>query len=457
MRAESASTLVLWFGASALTLSRAEIGETTSLARWRARLCALTGIAPDLQYLCWVSWCSDLEPPLRVGPEMRADGGLPVEEALPALVALAEARAELLGPARGSSRSCLLLLRRDESSAKSLAFMMRVLQQWQQARCLDERAVEQVRASGVVPVARLEQAAEDHLSSIVRSELRDEAASGDAAEISGAFPITEICLTAAVVVEALRWFKREHFQWVHRPACERCGEEAVRLVGLDAPTELEAVHAAGRVEVYECSPSERGCGQLLRFPRYNDAVYLLTQGRRGRCGEWAQAFALALRVCSVPRVRLVFDFEDHIWTEFWSESSEMWIHADPCEEVLHEPLLYSRGWGKALSWVIAVEVGRDACYLEDRSRVYIPSEDWPSMKQRQERVTGDISVATGLLRLLSALSGGEFHEATHATVVEPPEASASGSGRQTSLRPRQSGALEWIASRGENGPAPTNP
>jgi peptide-N4-(N-acetyl-beta-glucosaminyl)asparagine amidase len=442
----------VWFRAAVYPFSWAEIGATTSLAHWRVRLCALTGVEPAEQCLRWVGWNNNRELPLRVGAEVRADGGPSVEEALTAVIALTEARAEL-GDSFGSpSRSCLLLLRHGESSTKGIAFMLRVVHHWQQARLLNEQAVQRVRASGVVPVARLERTAEDHLASVAGSSPQAETTLEEQATSRDSMPVAEICYTAAVVSAALRWFKREHFQWVHCPSCDRCGAPTTRLIGLDNPNASEATYAASRVEVYECSSSERGCGQHVRFPRYNDAVYLLTQSRRGRCGEWAQSFALALRVCSVPRVRLVFDFEDHIWTEFWSESLDAWIHADPCEEVLHEPHLYSRGWGKALSWVVAIEVGLNACHLEDRSRVYTPPEDWPGMEQRQERIAGDVMIASGLLRLLAALSEGELYETVNAAVIDQFDAGASASVPQTALRPRESGAPEWIAQRGENGP-----
>jgi len=448
-------TLGVWCKTMCYTFSRAEIGETTSLACWRTELQRLSGIEPSAQHLCWIFWCDALDMPLKVGTEVRADGGHSVEELLPVLGALAESHAELARRTRGPFRSCLLLLKRGESATKCLTFLFRILQHWVQASRLDAQKVEAARASGVVPVQRFEQSAESHFSQLARSQTEPGIGVDNQPAAGDALPLADICFTAAVVREALHWFKREHFQWVDSPPCEHCGIRTLRLKGVDLPAASEALHAAERVEVYECPTDERGCGALVRFPRYNDALFLLTESRRGRCGEWAQAFALALCACSVPRVRLVFDFEDHIWTEFWSESRETWIHADPCEEALDQPHLYSCGWGKALSWVIAIEVGLRTCHLEDRSRVYVPRAHWPAMEERQARTAGDIDAASGLLRMLATLSGGKQYYSETAIAAEEHASESEGSTLEPGqhLQPRQSGAPAWIASRGENGPA----
>ena len=57
----------------------------------------------------------------------------------------------------------------------------------------------------------------------------------------------------------------------------------------------------------------QGCGRITRFPRYNHAGKLL-ETRRGRCGEWAQAFILCCRALKYD-ARYVLDWNDHVWTE----------------------------------------------------------------------------------------------------------------------------------------------
>ena len=67
--------------------------------------------------------------------------------------------------------------------------------------------------------------------------------------------------------------------------------------------------------------------------------------RQGRCGEWANCFALILRAFGFL-ARHVNDFKDHVWCEFFSDSEQRWIHVDPCEGLVDKPRVYDHGWGK---------------------------------------------------------------------------------------------------------------
>ncbi|KHJ83432.1 transglutaminase-like protein, partial [Oesophagostomum dentatum] len=152
----------------------------------------------------------------------------------------------------------------------------------------------------------------------------------------------------------LNWFKNDFFKWCDSPVCESCGTQTPKGSGLSGtPTFEERESGADRVEVYNCS-----CGQIVRFPRYNDPAKLL-ETRQGRCGEFANCFALMAAAMGFD-VRFIYDVTDHVWVELWIPEYDNWVHCDPCENVIDRPLLYEKGWGKKLSYVIAF--GTDHVY-----------------------------------------------------------------------------------------------
>ncbi|XP_011494464.1 PREDICTED: peptide-N(4)-(N-acetyl-beta-glucosaminyl)asparagine amidase [Ceratosolen solmsi marchali] len=142
--------------------------------------------------------------------------------------------------------------------------------------------------------------------------------------------------------ELLSWFKFKFFKWVDSPVCKKCrGECSFDHIKASPDPQIS------RIEIHKC----KNCRCENEFPRYIDPEPLLYT-RQGRCGEWANCFTLICRTVGFDS-RLVYDQTDHIWTEVWSIAENRWIHADVCENIIDRPLMYEKGWGKKLSYIIA--------------------------------------------------------------------------------------------------------
>ena len=249
----------------------------------------------------------------------------------------------------------------------------------------------------------------------------------------------------------LHWFKESFFQWTNSPSCVACGS-STKLIGTVSPLPEESAHLAGNVENYRC---EAGCAQFTRFPRYNDPGRLL-ETRCGRCGEWANCFTL-LCIAAGLEARHVVDWADHVWTEVYSTAQGRWLHADPCENVCDEPLLYESGWGKKISYIIAYSpddiqdvTWRYTAHPSDViSRRMACRETWlvhAIMELRKNIQQGHVR--------RSSMTSARHMMLTERTAVELVELMMEKS-EAHNLPGRTTGSEEWRRARGELGTIPT--
>lgn len=98
--------------------------------------------------------------------------------------------------------------------------------------------------------------------------------------------------------------------------------------------------------------------------RHNDPIKIIAYGK-GRCEEFGILFT-ALCLAHNYRARLILDMSDHVWTEVWNDKEKRWIHVDPSEKRIDDPLMYERDWKKNLKEIYAFENGN----VEDVTKRY---------------------------------------------------------------------------------------
>ena len=160
--------------------------------------------------------------------------------------------------------------------------------------------------------------------------------------------------TLVVLKDLAVWFRSEFPYFYDACLAPECGnKENNSFTGYIYPSEIERSDKAGRTELYLCGK----CGGQHRFPRFNNVIKVL-ETRRGRCGEYSVLFLRMLRLLGY-QVRWVVDWADHVWIEvLYSKDTagetinRRWIHADPCEAAVDEPLLY-QSWGKNQTYILA--------------------------------------------------------------------------------------------------------
>lgn len=247
-------------------------------------------------------------------------------------------------------------------------------------------------------------------------------------------------LTDEGIKALLAWFKG-FFTWFKKPArCATCGSESFEFVRVEGPsTQQDRDGEAGRVEIYKCTT----CAALSRFPRYNNPVTLLSS-RLGRCGEFANCFALCC-VAAGLETRYVLDVTDHVWVEVWSADQKRWLHADPCEKALDKPRLYEKGWGKKLIAIFAFDTNR----VLDVTRRYARDDGVLARRAAHFNCTETAIMTEVQAADLAARAGAVVDDR-----AEQAELAAALFGQDddfNDLGGRTTGDAEWIRQRGEDG------
>mmetsp|Transcript_95598 Transcript_95598/g.274376 ORF Transcript_95598/g.274376 Transcript_95598/m.274376 type:complete len:541 (+) Transcript_95598:210-1832(+) len=127
------------------------------------------------------------------------------------------------------------------------------------------------------------------------------------------------------------------------------------------PEEDSTDHGCVFAELRSCTSKD--CDPFFEYARLQAPIPLLqTRTERsqvlGRCEEFSR-LSHALFASLGYGVRYILDFTDHVWIEVRLKSTsderqQTWVHADPSENVLDQPLMYETGWGKKLTMIFAV-------------------------------------------------------------------------------------------------------
>ena len=305
----------------------------------------------------------------------------------------------------------------------------------------------QARALEVIPLTKLHKAAKEKFDKLKSSESQN------------SVKIVDELVDDIFVIELLHWFKNEFFQWFDGYHCDTCTTKdsdgnikklKTKPTGYDEATPTEATDGAGTVEKYSCT----GCNKSFRFPRYHSRPEKLLSWKKGRCGEFANCFALILRSLGYD-TRRVLDWTDHVWCEVYSKAEKRWLHADPCEVVLDKPLVYEKGWGKKLSYCIATSKD-EVQDVTSRYSIANTDEERTALKSRRNQVREDwltknlVTISEQYQAKYDDKEKTRLRERRLMEVIElmsPPKRALS----DEEMKGRQTGSLEWRLSRGEIG------
>eukprot|EP00096_Caligus_rogercresseyi_P003534 TRINITY_DN166_c1_g1_i1.p1 TRINITY_DN166_c1_g1~~TRINITY_DN166_c1_g1_i1.p1 ORF type:complete len:772 (+),score=180.55 TRINITY_DN166_c1_g1_i1:355-2670(+) len=309
-------------------------------------------------------------------------------------------------------------------------FKSKILQEVELCRTYED-SVNQTLALSCVPLEKFDEKSRKVLNSSSSSSEK---------------PPEQGLLKDLTLMEIVLWFKSDFFKWFDAPVCSCEGGCPMEAMASGLPTPLESRDGAGAVERYKCPK----CNSETRFPRYHAKPTKLLETREGRCGEWANCFALIARSCGYE-VRRVLDWTDHVWVEVYSEHQGRWIHVDPCEGIIDKPLLYESGWNKELSYVIASSIHE----VMDVTPRYV--KDMKVTKKRKRNLVSEkwLSDTIGDITedLMGQLPKEVKEQAIQRRVKELVELMKERSPdvSNASLPGRQSGSSAWRLQRGEMG------
>lgn len=252
-----------------------------------------------------------------------------------------------------------------------------------------------------------------------------------------------LALDDVLVMELAKWFKGSFMKWVNVVPCQSCPDGGkTHSIENGLVTDQERLDGAGRVEMSECDI----CGTKSRFPRYGSVRKLLTT-RRGRCGEWAALFTLFLRAIG-QRARCIWNSEDHVWNECYSEHLKRWVHVDSCEAAYDKAAIYERGWGKKMRYCIAFSTDG----VKDVTRRYVTSSDGALPRDS----ISESALATWISNRTSQMRQGlDEEKLLEEDALEEAElvSAKNRAVKADEMQGRQSGSLEWRSSRKETGQA----
>mmetsp|Transcript_57433 Transcript_57433/g.136527 ORF Transcript_57433/g.136527 Transcript_57433/m.136527 type:complete len:524 (+) Transcript_57433:119-1690(+) len=139
----------------------------------------------------------------------------------------------------------------------------------------------------------------------------------------------------------------------------KAASEVVGRIACDNQVGREAcVYAEVRL-CGECAAAGGNTTRFFEYARYHGPLQLFRTAHdrdsvMGQCEEFSRA-GYALLSALGYEARYVLDFTDHVWIEVRLPHGPhgKWVHADPSEGVLDNPLMYEDGWGKQLTMIFA--------------------------------------------------------------------------------------------------------